>query len=1379
MNTEKCNSYIQDSIHPPDLIGLPADFFPLPSSPLSKPPDSPRHSVTNEHDDDRRKNEEEKKEDEKEQQQHILSPEEIPVDEYDNAINNNNETPYSVDESLIGSNRTGRKNEIFNYWKNKAKTNTSMDSPKNEMNPSSLSSEIITTTNSDAAPFDESVKEKQREKDKITTAHNINEDMTKDIDEESAPDDEKNVYDSSLQNVMISSTKDNGGNNDREKSIESIPTTTKKITKSTTITRQQSEKDDIDCNEEQLSLAIKSKSLLLHSNNDDDDTNEPPSLSVKRETSGMTATAEVSTFTKSSLSLVEEANARPSLMVPMTSDLLSFSKSDIIMAQVQAKTTTTTTPLPTKQKLSTPSTATTTTTTVTRHSYSTSAENNISNDKQNESSTNMNSSDFCAVSGQRTKGSESNRLAALKRDIMSLKSSLSDMNKQLYADQKKPSSVTQTNIRETENVIRNEIDTNTITSTDAATTATSDNNNDVPTAMDKSTTTKGVIPMIATVGSHISTQSSLKLPPLIPPNNRARRVDRDDDSSNHSNGGHSNLYDPPKGEDIKMDIRITNSLKEKNLIAISDEFEKENTAAALVVVVGDGVGDNDDLLTTTNTSLQSDPITTASKMKTKSNDHHGKQTNSSQDKKLESVAAEEVVKDYEEDVIIPNYHSLIIDKKKATTQWSGSGAKNTLMTHQQAKKYSSNESIGKGQVTTASYRQMTPKKDLQGSDISADWLKEELRRRTFIKREINNAIEAREQKVEKQIVKEFPSFASTNIQGSQSTTDEEVAAITANDRSSSINVQRADYSSNFNEHPSTDKNMDGALPRKLDYIDTNNEGDKSGFQDFEPEVDYKDIQHEMKKFASETREKLREQSFTDIVQDPFANTLPVAFSSPISMNRSPDTEKPNTEPNFQTNTFSGPRIESHSKGTDNKKIKINFSDLQANDVPVLLSSMDSFDGIAPGDIALSLLSENTGRAETSVPSWANRVHGAIWRSRRMRRNMTQVVEIRPSDIDDSRVGNGLQTIASIQQAVLTHLKHDEIDQSINLTEGIVFASYSFFERSLDFREKNPTSDTGVGMIDFKPYIGVGLHNLGVLNLLKGDYEEALSYFSRAVENRKSYLGNGHPDYISSLVRLAICRYALNEFAEAHARLEEALMCAKSSCVTLEDRLQIAEVLNNLGCLAYMSGQPVAASSYYRDSMDIQFGALSDSLYIGNAMSGQSISLNISISRGNIGFLKLVTKDLPVAITALENALMEQQILLRGAHDTIIATMDHLALSNLLNGDQEKAALMFNRILQLQQNEYGPHDRRCFVTVDKINMVQSKGVQYKDAIEELRKTFSIPSTPASISNSSIGTKFKQSPHRDKNSQHQKSSGKNKNKKNKVMQVFSSMRKKNPH
>lgn len=40
-----------------------------------------------------------------------------------------------------------------------------------------------------------------------------------------------------------------------------------------------------------------------------------------------------------------------------------------------------------------------------------------------------------------------------------------------------------------------------------------------------------------------------------------------------------------------------------------------------------------------------------------------------------------------------------------------------------------------------------------------------------------------------------------------------------------------------------------------------------------------------------------------------------------------------------------------------------------------------------------------------------------------------------------------------------------------------------------------------------------------------------------------------------------------------------------------------------------------------------------------------------------------------------NLFQEQQLLLLGANDTLMATMDHLALANLLNGDPQKAAMV--------------------------------------------------------------------------------------------------------
>jgi hypothetical protein len=1010
--------------HPPDLIkihiddpslGNPLLTVPLPDSPLSTPPDSPRRVDTDDDDDDEGEDEKKEKEEEKKEEDNL---------NINTSSTNNNET-HSNDDLQI------------------------------------------TTTNSDmVAPFDEALKKKKlRNRKDVCNIDDKKINKMKDggdDEEESVPDDEKNVrdHDSSLQTLQINnlisytSNDDDGDNNndlDRDELMNSsIPTIIdkKKLVQvppiiirstTTTITKQTTEKDDnhddLTSEEEppplaieqppSLAIKIKSNSLLSvdndkNNNGDDANTNEaPPSLLVKEEIkkqlsfSGRSVTAAAATksssFTRTkayddeppSLSRIEEAKKR------------SFNRSNYVVTRGRAKTTP---PRPTKQK---------STTTV--------------NVNDGAAATTLTADQTKSEKGS----SESNRLANLKRDIMSLKSSLSDMNEQLYNNVGGGTE---------NNKIRNEIDTKTKTSP----------------ADDIAITTTTAFREEVDKNDHVKPNINLK-----------------SNDNNIHNDEKSNLHDPKKGGNLKS------------------------------------------------ASVHSDPSITADflsslTMATRSDVAHNEQ--------MEVPAIEVIhVEDDEDDEIMRKNSSsiLILDKKKKkkeTIEWSGSDTKDSVATNAtQQRMNSQSESIARGNATTASYRKLTPKKDLQGSDNSAAWLEEELRRRAFIKREINNAIESKGQKPKKTIMEELPSFYSnTNLRNSQSTMDEEVAAITAHGRSLSIEDPRTDYVSN-DDQPSTNKNVDGPNPRKLDYgnfrqtdefaIDANDEGDTSGYEGFKPVAfDYDEIQDEMKKFASDTRAALRETSFTDIVQDPFSSAVPVAFSSPMSMNRSLDAENPNTDPDFQTNALSGPKIESYPKGTftDNRTIKINFSDLQANEAPVLLSSLDSFDGIAPGDITLSLLSENTGRADTSVAAtWANRVHGAIWRARRMRRNLIHPGEIRPSKTDDIRVGNGLQTVACIQQAALTHLKHDEIDQSITLIEGVVFSYYSFFERSLNFREKNPTSDMGFGTIDFKTYIGVGLHNLGVLNLLKGDYEEALSYFSRAVESRKDHLGDNHPDYIVS------------------------------------------------------------------------------------------------------------------------------------------------------------------------------------------------------------------------------------------------------------------------
>jgi hypothetical protein len=102
--------------------------------------------------------------------------------------------------------------------------------------------------------------------------------------------------------------------------------------------------------------------------------------------------------------------------------------------------------------------------------------------------------------------------------------------------------------------------------------------------------------------------------------------------------------------------------------------------------------------------------------------------------------------------------------------------------------------------------------------------------------------------------------------------------------------------------------------------------------------------------------------------------------------------------------------------------------------------------------------------------------------------------------------------------------------------------------------------------------------------------------------------------------------------------------------------------------------------------------------------------------------------------------------------------------------------MFGRILDLQQEEYGANDRRCYVTADKINMVKGQGTTFEQAVEELRKTFSIPEQDLKPSppkgERGEATYNRASP----SMRNQQSPQKTKNQKNKVMKVLTSIRKK---
>lgn len=114
---------------------------------------------------------------------------------------------------------------------------------------------------------------------------------------------------------------------------------------------------------------------------------------------------------------------------------------------------------------------------------------------------------------------------------------------------------------------------------------------------------------------------------------------------------------------------------------------------------------------------------------------------------------------------------------------------------------------------------------------------------------------------------------------------------------------------------------------------------------------------------------------------------------------------------------------------------------------------------------------------------------------------------------------------------------------------------------------------------------------------------------------------------------------MDDFDVAHIELENALRLSKGKCQGITDFMQIAEILNNLGVLTFMCGDPSGSLMLFKESLEVQRAILKHSLYGGSALASHGINLNISVTRGNIGFIKLVSKNLAAALVAFESALM--------------------------------------------------------------------------------------------------------------------------------------------
>ena len=90
-----------------------------------------------------------------------------------------------------------------------------------------------------------------------------------------------------------------------------------------------------------------------------------------------------------------------------------------------------------------------------------------------------------------------------------------------------------------------------------------------------------------------------------------------------------------------------------------------------------------------------------------------------------------------------------------------------------------------------------------------------------------------------------------------------------------------------------------------------------------------------------------------------------------------------------------------------------------------------------------------------------------------------------------------------------------------------------------------------------------------------------------------------------------------------------------------DLTLLAEIVNNLGCLSYMCGEMKNAIEYFHESYQLLTELLHQSTYVGLKFSCQTLSLNLSVCRANMGLVALANHNIPNSIMDFEAAAQVQ------------------------------------------------------------------------------------------------------------------------------------------
>jgi len=178
--------------------------------------------------------------------------------------------------------------------------------------------------------------------------------------------------------------------------------------------------------------------------------------------------------------------------------------------------------------------------------------------------------------------------------------------------------------------------------------------------------------------------------------------------------------------------------------------------------------------------------------------------------------------------------------------------------------------------------------------------------------------------------------------------------------------------------------------------------------------------------------------------------------------------------------------------------------------------------------------------------------------------------------------------------------------------------------------------------------GLTLHNIGVVYLLKRNFELAYPFFEEAIKVKQTAFGEDHPEVAISLVESGILLFAKEKYEDALWIFNEALKIRIQSLGSKHPK--VAMVLNNIACVHFEMGNPLNALATFKEARDIEQHNL------GFSQNADLDLLHVATTLSNIGYIQLQIKNYEEAGAVLQDALLVRRLssfeLLRSYNDSM-------------------------------------------------------------------------------------------------------------------------------